>query len=85
MIGRKKDEIELGYILNPKEEYISITHRCIRFSESPWFVSTNLDSLLKTPNDEKHKMINNLKEEIVGDHTLLTIVIERETLSCTVR
>ena len=60
-------------------ENISVTHGCIRFTDSFRFLSSSLDSLVKTPIDNKQKTLKNLKKEIVDDN-IPNIVNEIETL-----
>ena len=44
------------------EEYISVTYGCIRFIDSYRFLSSGLDSLVKTLVDNSHKTLENLKK-----------------------
>ena len=56
------------------EEYISVTYGCIRFIDSYRFLSSGLDSLVKTIVDNSHKTLKNLKEEIVDNDKILNFV-----------
>ena len=58
------------------EEYISVTYGCIRFIDSYRFLSSGLDSLVKTLVDNSHKTLKNLKEEIVDNDEILNIIDE---------
>ena len=50
-----------------------MTYGCIRFIDSYGFLSSGLDSLVKTLVDNSHKTLKNLKEEVV-DNEILDIV-----------
>ena len=58
------------------EEYISVTYGCIRFIDSYRFLSSGLDSLVKTLVDDSNKTPKNLKEEIVDNDEILNIINE---------
>ena len=49
---------------------------CIRFIDSCRFLSSGLDSLVKTLVDNSHKTLKNLKEEIVDNDEILNIIDE---------
>ena len=48
-----------------KEDYISVTYGCIRFRDSYRFLSSSLDSLVKTLVDNSHKTLQNLKKNLL--------------------
>ena len=54
-----------------KEEYISVTYGCIRFIDSYRFLSSSLDSLVKTLVDNIHETFKSLKKDIVDNDELL--------------
>ena len=56
------------------EEYISVTYGCIRFIDSYRFLSSGLDSLVKTLVDNSHKTLKNLEEEIVNNDEISNII-----------
>ena len=56
------------------EEYISVTYGCIRFIDSYRFLSSGLDSLVKTLVENNQKKLKNLKKEIVDNDEILDIV-----------
>ena len=76
LVDKKKDKVDFKIIPKTKEEYISVTYGCIRFIESYRFLSSGLDSLVKTLVDNSHKTLKNLKEEIVDNDEILNIVNE---------
>ena len=53
---------------------MSVTYGCIRFIDSYRFLSSGLDSLVKTLVDNSHKTLKNLKKEIVNNDEILNIV-----------
>ena len=67
MVNKKKDKVDFEIIPKTNEEYISVTYGCIRFIDSYRFLSSDLDSLVKTLVDNSHKTLKNLKEEIEED------------------
>ena len=48
LVDKKKDKVDFDIIPNTNEEYISVTYGCIRFIDSYRFLSSGLDSLVKT-------------------------------------
>ena len=57
------------------EEYVSVTYGCISFIDSYRFLSSSLDSLLKTFVDNGYKTMKNLKKEFVDNEEYLNIII----------
>ena len=76
LIDKKSDKVEVDIIPKTKEEYISVTYGCIRFIDSYRFLSSSLDSLVKTLVDNSHKTLKNFKEEIVDSDEKLNNVKE---------
>ena len=74
VVDKKKDIVEFEIIPKTNVEYISVTYGCIRFFDSYRFLSSSLDSLVKTLVDNRHKTLKNLKEEIVDNDEILDIV-----------
>ena len=73
LVDKKKDKVDFEIIPKTNEEYISITYGCIRFIDSYRFLSSGLDSLVKTLVDNSNKTLKNLKEEIVDNEEILNI------------
>ena len=74
LVDRKKDKVYFEIIPKTNAEYISVTYGCIRFIDSYRFLSSGLDSLVKTLVDNDHKKLKNLKKEIVDNDEILYIV-----------
>ena len=74
LVDKKKDKVDFDIIPKTNEEYISVTYGCIRFIDSYRFLSSGLDSLVKTLVDNSHKTLENLKKEIVDNDEILNIV-----------
>ena len=74
LVDLKNDKVKFDMIPKTNEEYISVTYGCIRFIDSYRFLSSGLDSLVKTLVDNRHKTLGNLKKEIVDNHHILNIV-----------
>ena len=74
LVDKKKDKVDFDIIPKTNEEYISVTYGCIRFIDSYRFLSSGLDSLVKTLVDNSHKTLKNLKKEIVDNDEILNIV-----------
>ena len=58
------------------EEYISVTYGCIRIIDRYRFLSSSLDSLVKTLVFNSQKALKNLKFEIIDNNETLNIVNE---------
>ena len=80
LVDRKNDEVKFDIIPKTNEEYISVTYACIRFIDSYRFLSSSLDSLVKTLVDNSHKTLKDLKEQIVYNNEMLNFVIEIKLL-----
>ena len=74
LVDKKKDKVNFEIIHKTNEEYISVTYGCIRFIDSYRFLSSSLDSLVRTLVDNSHKTLKNLKEECVDNDEILDIV-----------
>ena len=81
LVDKKKDEVEFEIIPKTNEEYISITYGCIRFIHSYRFLSSSLDSLVRTLVDNSHKTLKDFEEEKVDNDEILNIVEELKTLN----
>ena len=62
------------------EECISVTFGCLWFIDSYRFLSSILDSIVKTLVDKKHETLQNFKKEDVEDAIMINIVNKRETI-----
>ena len=80
LVDRKNDKVKFDIVPKTNEEYISVTYGCIRFRDSYRFLSSSLDSLVKTSVDNSHKTLNDLKEKIVDNDEILNIVFEIKIL-----
>ena len=76
LIDKKKDKVDFDIIPKTNEEYISVTDGCIRFIDSFRFLSSGLDSLVKTIVDNSNKTLENLKKEIVDNDEIINIIDE---------
>ena len=76
LVDKKKDKVDFDIIPKTNEEYISVTYGCIRFIDSYRFLSSGLDSLVKTLVDNSNETLKNLKEEIVDIDEILNIINE---------
>ena len=76
IVDKKKDKVDFEIIPKTNEEYISVTYGCIRFIDSYRFLTSGLDSLVKTVVDKSNKTLGNLKKEIVDNDFILNIVTD---------
>ena len=74
LVDKKNDKVKFEIIPKTNEEYISVTYGCLRFIDSYRFLSSGLDSLVRTLLDKSDKTWKNLKEEIVDNDEILNIV-----------
>ena len=80
LVEKKKDKVDFETIPKTNEEYISVTYGCIRFIDSYRFLSSGLDSLVKSLVDNSHKTLKDFEEEIVDNDEILKIVSEIKVL-----
>ena len=78
LVDKKKDKVDFDIIPKTNEEYISVTYGCIRFIDSYRFLSSGLDSLVKTVVDNSHKTLKNFKKEIFDSDEIMNIVSKIE-------
>ena len=74
LVDQKNDKVKFEIIPKTNEEYISVTYGCIRFIDSYRFLSSVLDSLVKTLVDNSNKTLKNFKDEIFDSDELMNIV-----------
>ena len=80
LVDKKGDRIKVDIIPKTNEEFISVTYGCIRFIDSYRFLSSSLDSLVKTLVDNSHKTLKILKEEYFDNDEIVSIVNEIKTI-----
>ena len=80
LVDKKKDKVKFKIIPKTNEDYISVKYGCIRFIDSYRFLSSSLDSLVKTLVDNSHKTLNDFEEETVDNEEILNIVNEKKVL-----
>ena len=78
LVDKKNDKVKFDIIPKASEEYISVTNGCIRFIDSYRFLSSSLDSLVKTLVDNSDKRLKDFKDEIVNNDEILDIVSKIE-------
>ena len=76
LVDKKIYKVKLDIIAQTNEKYILVTYVCIRFVDSYRFLSSSLDKILKTLVDIRYKTVRNLKEEIVDNDEITSIVNE---------
>ena len=57
LVDKKNDKVKIDIIPKTNEEYISMTYGCIRLIDNYRFLSSSLDSLVKTLADNSHKTL----------------------------
>ena len=80
LVDKKNDKIKFVFIPKTNDEYISVKYGCIRFLDNYIFLSSSLDSLVKTLIDNSHKTLKDFKEEIVDIGEILNNVNEMKFL-----
>ena len=78
-VDRTNDKVKFDGIPKSNEECISATYEYIRVKFSYRFLSSNLDSLVRTIVDISQKTMKNLKEEIVDNDEIVNNVNETKT------
>ena len=74
LVDKKNDKVKFDIIPKTNEEYISVFYGCIRVIDSYRFLSNSLDPLVKTIVDNSHKLLENLKKEIVDKDEIMNII-----------
>ena len=65
LVDRRNDKVKFDVIPKTNEEYISVIYGCIIFIDSCQFLSSSLDSLVKTLIDNSHKTFRSLKRKFL--------------------
>ena len=76
LVDKTNDKVKFDIIPETNEEYISVTYVCNGFIDSYRFLSSSLDSLVKTLVDKSNKTLKDLREEIVDNDEILNNVNE---------
>ena len=74
LVDKKRDKLKFKIIPKTNEDYVSVKYGCIIFIDSYRFLSSSLDSLVKTLFDNSHKTLKDLKDEIIEYDELKNIV-----------
>ena len=74
LVDKKNNKVNFDNIPKTNEEYITVIYGCIKFIDSYRFLSSGLNSLVKTLVDKSHKTMKFLKEEVVDNDERLYIV-----------
>ena len=80
LVDKRNDEVEFVIIPKTNEEYTSVTYGCKRFIDSCRFLSSSLDSLVKTLVDNNHETLKGFKEEIVDNDEVINFVNEMKII-----
>ena len=65
LVHIKIDKVKFDIIPKTNEEYTSVTYGCIRFIDSYRFLSSSLDSLVKTIVDKSGKTLKILEKKLL--------------------
>ena len=80
LVDKKNDKVKFDITPKTNEEYISVTYGCIINIDSCRFLSSSLDSLVKTLVDKSQKTSKDLEEELTDHDEILKIVKEIKLL-----
>ena len=80
LFDKKNDKVKIKIMLKTNEEYILVKYGCIRFIHSYRFLSSSLDSLVKTLVDNSPKILDDSEDEIVDNDEILNVVNETKVL-----
>ena len=76
LVDKKNDKVKFDIILKKNEECVRVTYGCFRFFDSYRFLSSSLDSLVKTLVANSNKTLKCLKKGINEYDDILNIVNE---------
>ena len=74
LVDKKNDKVNFDILPKINEEYVSATYGCFRFIDSYQFLSSSLDSIVKTLVDNSYETLKYLKNEIVDNDEKLIII-----------
>ena len=74
------EKVKFDLIPRTNEKDISVIYGCIRFIDSYRFLSSGLNSLVKTLVDNSHKTLKDFEEEIVDNDDILNFINEIKML-----
>ena len=74
IVNKKNDKLKFDIKLKTIEKYISVTYGCMRFIDSYRFLSSSLDSLVKTLLDNSHETLKDFKEQIADNDEILNFI-----------
>ena len=80
LVDKKEDKVDFEIIPKTNEQYISVTYGCNKFRDSYRFLSSGLDSIVKTLVDNSHKTLEDFEEEIIDNDETLNSVNEIKNL-----
>ena len=76
LVDKKNNKMKFQIIPRTNEEYVSVIFGRIRFIHYYRFLSSSLDSLVRTLVDNNHKTLKDFEEEIVDNDDIINIVNE---------
>ena len=76
LVDKKSDKVKFDIIPKTNEKYISVIYGCIRFIDIYHFLSSSLDSLIKTLVDISKETLKKLKKKIADNGEILIIVMK---------
>ena len=65
LVDKRNDKVKFKFLPKTNEEFFSIKYGYIRFIDNYRFLSSSLDSLIKTLVDFSHKTLNNFRSKLL--------------------
>ena len=81
LVDKRHDKVKSDIIPKTNEDYTSVTKGCSRFIDIYRFLSSSLDSLVKTLADNSHKTLKHCGKENVNNDEILKNVEEIKVLN----